>query len=243
MTCWLDEKLLGFDLETTGVDPFSDVPVSFALVRFRDRAPVETIASLVDPGQPISPDAVAVHGITEECARAEGTPLPHAVETICDALIDASQRSVPVVGMNVSFDLTMIDATARRSSGRGLIERGFAAPVVDVLVLDRHFNKYRKGKRRLSDLCEHYGVTQENAHDAVGDVVTCLRVLLAMGVTYPEIGTTHPEILHRRQIGWHADWACGYSVWRAEQGQALLPLSAHYWPLHPVLAQGRSDVA
>ena len=243
MTSWLDEELLGFDLETTGVDPFVDVPVSYALVRLRDRAPIETLASLVDPGQPIHPEAEAVHGITEERARAEGTPLPHAVETICDALIDASQRSVPVVGMNVSFDLTMIDATARRSSGRGLIERGFAAPVVDVLVLDRHFNKYRKGPRKLEALCQHYGVTQENAHDAADDVVTCLAVLLAMGESFKEISTTPPEILHRRQIGWHADWACGFSVWRAERGQPLLPLSAHYWPLHPVLAQERSDVA
>lgn len=242
MTSWLDEELLGFDLETTGVDPFVDVPVSYALVRFHDRAPVETIASLVDPGRPISSEALAVHGITEERARAEGTPLTEAVETICDALVDASERSVTVVGMNVSFDITMLDSVAQRVAGRGLIERGFAAPVVDVLVLDRHFNKYRKGKRRLSDLCEHYGVTQENAHDAAGDVVTCLAVLLAMGVTYPEIGKTHPEILHRRQIGWHADWACGFSIWRAQQGQALLPLSAHYWPIHPALA-GRSDVA
>lgn len=227
---WPDGELLGFDLETTGPDCETDAPVSFALIRFTGRVPVETVASLVNPGQPISEGAEAVHGISEELARSCGAPLADAVTTISDALTDASARGVPVVGMNVSFDLTIADRIARLLFGSGLTERGFCGPVLDVLVIDRHVDRYRKGSRKLAALCELYGVSQQNAHEAGDDVQSCVSVLLAMADKYAEIASATPAFLHEQQVRWHFEWAKEYAGWRERKGMSALPKSQWNWP-------------
>lgn len=228
---WSEEELVGFDLETTGADVSSDSIVSFALVTFEGPEPTRTLTSLVDPGQPITPEAEAVHGISQETAREMGMELGKAVSTIVDTLIDASERSVPVVGMNVCFDLTIVDTLANRIFGAGLLERGFAAPVLDVLVLDRHVDKYRKGSRRLSSLCEHYGVTQKDAHEANDDVRSCVDVLRVMAQRFPEIGAADPAVLSQNQVLWHHEWATEYSRWRVQQGKPALHPRELRWPL------------
>ena len=86
-TGWHDQELLGFDLETTGVDRFFDVPVSFALVTVVDGGVVERRTSLVDPGREIPEGATAIHGITSERARADGMALADAVALLADAIV------------------------------------------------------------------------------------------------------------------------------------------------------------
>src|SRR5580700_10696910 len=63
MTGWTRGELLGFDLETTGIDRFSDVPVSYALVRVEGAQVVQRDTWLVDPGREIPDGATAIHGI------------------------------------------------------------------------------------------------------------------------------------------------------------------------------------
>ena len=50
MTTWMTGELLGFDFETTGVDRFNDVPVSYALVTVEGGEVTSTSAGLVNPG-------------------------------------------------------------------------------------------------------------------------------------------------------------------------------------------------
>ncbi len=155
----MEGELLCFDLETTGVDRFSDVPVSLALLRLRGGVVFERTVALVDPGRPIPEEATAVHGITTDEARRNGLALHAATELVAGALVDASRRGVPVVGVKLDYDLTMVDVLCRALDGRGLPDRGWSGPVLDALVLDRHVDRYRKGRRTLVDLCELYGVT------------------------------------------------------------------------------------
>ncbi|MGH9046617.1 MAG: exonuclease domain-containing protein, partial [Acidimicrobiales bacterium] len=89
---WTSGELLCFDLETTGVDRFNDVPVSLALVRMVDGVPVQRTVELVNPGRAIPPGATAVHGITTEDARRLGLPLQDAVGMVVASLLDASRR-------------------------------------------------------------------------------------------------------------------------------------------------------
>src|SRR5271166_1661749 len=152
VTSWCGGELLGFDLETTGVDRFSDVPVSYALITCVAGEVVERAGGMVDPGREIPVGATAVHGISTARARAEGRPLAEVTEHLAASLVAASQRSVPLVGMNLSYDLTMIDTQCRELDGRGLIERGWSGPALDALPIDRQVDRYRRGPRRLEDL-------------------------------------------------------------------------------------------
>ena len=179
MAAWVESEWLAFDLETTGIDKHHDVPVSFALVTLEGGEVVASRYSVVDPGRQIPEGAAAVHGISTEQAQAEGIPLEEAVGEIAGVLVDASKRGVPVVGFNLSYDLTMMDACCRRLDGRGLVERGWAGPVLDPLVMDKELVRFRKGSgsRKLERLIVEFGITNEAAHDARGDAVASALLL------------------------------------------------------------------
>lgn len=239
-TRWHEQDLLAFDLETTGVDRFSDVPVSYALLAVRAGAVVDRDASLVDPGRDIPLGASAVHGITTERARREGIPLGIAVRHIADVLLDASLHGVPVVGMKLDYDLTMVDSCYRRETGRGLGDDGFRGPVLDALVIDRHVDRYRRGKRTLVDLCAEYKVTIERAHDASADAKAAADVLLALCERYPELCGLSPAELYASQQGWHREWTQSFAAWRCRKGLAPIADEEAEWP---VAFAGRKVVA
>lgn len=224
-------ELVAFDLETTGVDRFADVPVSFALLRIVAGTVVSRRSSLVDPGRPIPAEATAVHGITSERASAEGMALSSAVRLVAGVLLAASRRGIPVVGMNLNYDLTMVDRCYRRETGRGLVDDGFCGPVLDALVLDRHFDRFRPGPRRLVDLCWHYGVPMEQAHDAVADAGAALDVLWAMCDRFEGLPATALDVLHLSQIRWYRSWAVSYSQWRIRNGLPALGECDRTWPI------------
>ena len=228
---WTDGELLCFDLETTGVDRFSDVPVSLALLRLRRGVVLERTVELVDPGRPIPEEATAIHGITNEEARRDGMTLHAAIELVAGALVDASRRGVPVVGVKLDYDLTMVDALCRAIDGRGLPERGWSGPVLDALVLDRHVDRFRKGRRTLVDLCELYGVTIGQAHSAHCDAAAAAGVLLSMAGRYEELSGASLNELHLGQVEYHRDWVVSYDEWRQSRGLDPLDSREASWPL------------
>ncbi|GDY61930.1 hypothetical protein SAV14893_013230 [Streptomyces avermitilis] len=71
---WHEQLLIGFDLETTGTDPREARIVTGAVIEVKGQEPVGRREWLADPGVEIPADAVAVHGITNERAAAEGGP-------------------------------------------------------------------------------------------------------------------------------------------------------------------------
>ena len=230
-TAWPDSEMLAFDLETTGVDCFADVPVAFALVRVRAGLLVGTTAAYVDAGLEIPAAATAVHGITTAHVRAAGVPLATAVVFLAGELVAASSSGVPIVGMNLDYDLTMLDVLHRRIAGTGLLERGFRGPVLDALVLDRHLDKFRRGRRTLADLCAHYGVTLARAHDAAADARAAADVVSAMCRSYPELSVLSLEDLHALQGDWHREWTTSFTEWRRRMGMSPPDDMGGAWPI------------
>jgi DNA polymerase-3 subunit epsilon len=228
---WYEQDLLAFDLETTGVDRFADVPVSYALVTVRGGAVVTNDSSLVDPGREIPPEASMVHGITTELARGRGIPLGIAVSHVAGRVLDASRRGVPIVGMNLDFDLTMLDVCYRRETGRGLEDDGFCGPVLDALVIDRHVDRYRRGKRTLTDLCTCYGVAIDHAHDAAADAKAAANVVQAMCKRYPELSMRPSSELHVAQEAWHREWRASFARWRLRVGLSPIVDEDARWPI------------
>jgi DNA polymerase III subunit epsilon len=106
--------MLGFDLETTGLDVNCDRIVQYALVLRRPgREPVRA-CSIVNPRYPIPEAAAVVHGITTKRAEAEGQPARQALAILLAGIGQAVARGWPVVAMNGCYDLTLLDRELRR---------------------------------------------------------------------------------------------------------------------------------
>ncbi len=121
------------------------------------------------------------------------------------------------------------DQVARRLLGRGLEPEGLY--VLDALVIDRHFDRFRRGKRRLSDLARYYGVELADAHNAAADAEAAARVVLAMADIYPELAWASLGDLTASQVLWHWEWAEDFSGYLERNSKAPLAPSEYLWPV------------
>ena len=225
---------IGFDLETTGVSSFLDVPVSYGFVeRLSGESGVvsKREGGYVNPGVPIPSGAAAIHGITDDMV-ADATPLREAMETVAERLTAVWSAGDVVVGMNVSYDLTMVNSLCQRLGSATLEQRGAVGPVLDVLILDRHFDKWRKGSRKLSDLCVHYGVTLGSAHAAVEDAEASLEVFEALRQQYPAIGEIPVALMNETLRAWYQEWLASFSQYLEKKGEVPINAGRYEWPIH-----------
>ena len=199
---WYLNRLAGFDLETTGVDVETDRIVTACVVQCGGKQPTQSFNWMADPGIEIPEGAARVHGITTERARAEGRPAAEVVEQLVAALAECVLAGQPIVAMNASFDLTILDREARRHGVQPLTNMvGRDLRVIDPRVLDKQVSR-RKGSRTLSDLCEHYSVKLDGAHSADADAIAACRVAWRLGSTVPQLGEMSIDDLHQAQIKW-----------------------------------------
>ncbi|SFY48988.1 3'-5' exonuclease [Streptomyces sp. F-1] len=230
---WHRELLIGFDLETTGTDPREARIVSGAVIEVRAGERLGHREWLADPGVEIPEDAVAVHGISNERAAAEGEPADRVADAIARALVSYWTAGVPVVAYNAAFDLTLLSAELRRHGLPSLSDRlgGLApAPVVDPYTIDRWADRYRRGKRNLEAVCAEYGVVLDAAHNASADALAAARLATAIADRHPKIAALGPAELHRRQIEWYAQWAADFQAFLRRKGEAAAVVDGA-WPL------------
>ncbi|KAA5834296.1 DNA polymerase III subunit epsilon [Saccharopolyspora hirsuta] len=198
---WADGPLLAFDLETTGTDTAHDRIVTATVISIVPGRAPDVRTWLADPGVEIPDGAAEVHGITTEHAREHGRDAAEVVAEVAGALAGPWCESTPLCVFNAPFDLSLLDAELRRHHGRDL---ELAGPVVDPRCLDKHLDRYRRGKRTLGDLCTHYRVRLDAAHDSASDALACARLAWRLAKAYPaKIGTRPLAELHRDQIAWH----------------------------------------
>ena len=237
MTCWYEGPLAAFDTETTGVDVETDRIVSAAVVvQDAPGSRPRMTRWLVNPGVPVPEAATAVHGLTDEHLQRNGRwPAPVMYE-IAEELAEQAAMARPLVVMNAPFDLTLLDRELRRHRASSL-DRWFESSTLRVLdprVLDKHLDRYRKGRRTLTDLCAHYGVTLEGAHDAAADALAALDLVRALGRRFAaRLERLSPAELHTLQTTWHAAQARGLQAWFAKSGTEEIVNPA--WPLRPDL--------
>ncbi|MFE0465105.1 3'-5' exonuclease [Kitasatospora sp. NPDC058965] len=235
---WYRGPFASFDTETTGVDVEQDRIVSAALVlQSAPGAEPTRLSWLADPGVPIPEGARAVHGITDERVRAEGRPPALVTAEIAAALAAQARAGVPLVVMNAPYDLTLLDRELRRHRDSSLdaFLAGAELLVVDPRVLDKHVDRYRKGRRTLTDLCAHYGVVLDGAHDAGADAWAALQLVRVLGERYQgTLGAFSPAELHLRQRTWHAAQARGLQEWFDRSGTP--ERVDRSWPLRPAAA-------
>lgn len=237
---WHLGRLAGFDTESTGVDVEQDRIVTACIVEVGGKTPPLTSNWLSDvDGMEIPKAASDIHGVTTEKARADGAPAAEVVEQLVAGLTQVVLAGTPLVIMNAPYDLTLLDREARRYGIKTLTDTvGDDLRVVDPRVIDKRLDKFRRGKRTLTDLCRHYKVRLDGAHSADADAIAACRVAWRLGEVFPQI-VGHVDGLHELQAKWHAEWAADFQQHLREKGQADAVIDGS-WPLRPVETGGAS---
>ena len=191
-------RMLAFDLETTSATPKEARIVTSALVRI-DGRDVQKVEHLADPGIEIPQEATNVHGITTEKARAEGRPHEEVLKDTVDAIKAAWEDGLTLIVYNAAFDLTVLRSLTGDFTVTG--------PVYDPYVIDRVSDKWRKGKRTLGAVCEHYGVELGNAHEATADALAAARVAWKqVRQHYPNLAQMDEnELMEFQAVKWYED--------------------------------------
>jgi DNA polymerase III subunit epsilon len=168
-----------FDTETTGLSFSSgDRLIEIGCVELFNR--VETGRSFhayVNPGRPVHPDAVAVHGLSD--AFLADKPGFHQ---LCDELLEFIADS-PLIAHNAGFDFGFLNGELGLC-GRSLV---CTSRMVDTLALARQ--RHPGAKHTLDALCTRYGI--DRSHRALHGALLDAQLLAQVYV----------ELTGGRQIG------------------------------------------
>ena len=159
-----------FDTETTGLDPdLGDEIVSIGAVRIVNRRLLrsETFDVLVDPGRPIPPESVAVHGITRE--RVAGQP---RIGEVLPRLWSFAEDTV-LVAHNAAFDMRFLQLQEAATGVR------FRQPVLDTLLLAAVVHP-SESTHSLETLAQRLGIALEGRHTALGDAILTGEIFLRL---------------------------------------------------------------
>lgn len=157
--------LVCVDVETTGLTLDKGARVcEIALLRSEGEREVARFESLVHPQQPIPPEVIRVHGITDAMVA--------AAPVFTDLLPDIRDllRGAVVVGHNVHFDLRFL-RHEWRVAGEELPE----CAAVDTLALARAYFDFPQNG--LGAIAAALGIDHAAAHRAMGDVLATWSVL------------------------------------------------------------------
>jgi DNA polymerase-3 subunit epsilon len=143
-----------FDTETTGLDNREDRVIEIGGVELENQFPTgRTLHIFINPGnRKVHPDALAIHGITDEFLK-DKPPFADVAQQIIDFFGDARW-----VAHNATFDMGFINA----EFGRIGLPAIAGERVTDTLALARRKNPM--GPNSLDALCRRYGI--DNSHRA-----------------------------------------------------------------------------
>jgi DNA polymerase-3 subunit epsilon len=179
--------LVGFDIESTGLDTGSDEAISYGFAEFRDGRLAAQDQFFVLPDVQIHPAAERVHGISFEKLRVwrrqeialSATAGAHRALQV---LLSYAARRATFVGANPIFDYSMLDSTLKRHGSAGLLASGFdfdRVLILDVVSHDLEIEARTTAHRRgLTKLCEVHGV-QPGHHIAAEDARAACEVLIS----------------------------------------------------------------
>jgi DNA polymerase-3 subunit epsilon len=229
-----DIRKAGFDTETTGTDPNKARIVTAAIVLRGPGLETHTITWLINPGVPIPPETTAIHGIGDAKAQADGQDPKTALDEIADHLVTRIWERSPIVAYNLAYDWTVLDRELCRHSLPTMADRlkGWTDfRMVDPLVIDRHFAKFRSGSRKLGRVCEVHGVELKDWHAADADALAAVMVAEAQFARYPELAAMPPSSLFEKQQVWHREWAADFQTYKRRSDPTVVIDGS--WPLQP----------
>lgn len=165
-TALCDVTFCVIDLETTGGSPTTCAITEVGAVKVRGGKQLATFQTLVNPGAAIPPTITYLTGICDQMVvrapRIEGV-LPSLLEFIGNDVI---------VGHNVRFDLSFIQAALGRSQ-RPLLTN----PTIDTVALARRLVRDEVPNCKLGTLAQHLRLDHRPSHRALDDAAATADLL------------------------------------------------------------------
>lgn len=155
----LPNDLVFFDLEATGLNIIQDRIVQVAMIKlFADGRAPEELELKINPGIPVSEEAAAIHGLTNDDLKDEPA-FKNVAQRLFDFIGDAD-----LGGYNSNrYDVPLLQEEFYRA--------GLYLDTNNRRLLDSQQIFYRMEPRTLSAALKFYaGKEMENAHDALADV-------------------------------------------------------------------------
>jgi DNA polymerase-3 subunit epsilon len=168
-------RLIALDTESTGVNPRSDRLVELAALAFDPHTGTvgDTFHRYLNPERSVPPEAVEVHGLTEEFLADK----PRFAQ-VADELFDFIGTDAAVVIHNARFDVGFLDAELARIKARAFSQR--IEHIEDTLAMSRRAVRART--HTLDALCDRFGVDR-SARQLHGALMDC-ELLAAV---YPKL--------------------------------------------------------
>lgn len=162
----LKRDLVFFDVETTGLHVIRDRILQIAMIKyFKNGTAPEELSMILNPGIPIAPEALAIHGIGPEQVANQPT-FKEAAQKLYDFLGDAD-----LAGYNSNrFDIPILAEEFARC--------GFDLDLENRRQIDVQRIFYKMEPRTLKAAYQFYCNEElKDAHDALIDIRATVRVL------------------------------------------------------------------
>lgn len=172
------------DLETTGGSPSQCEITEIGAVKYQRGDLTGTFQTLVDPGLPIPPSITVLTGITEAMVI-DAPPITEALPTFLEFIGDSV-----IVGHNVRFDLSFLNAAAMRL-GYGRLPNKSA----DTAGLARRLVRTEVKNLRLQSLAAHFRSPVTPNHRALEDARATAHVFHALLERAGTLGVTNLDDL------------------------------------------------
>jgi DNA polymerase-3 subunit epsilon len=222
----LRRALVCLDTETTGVNPDTSRIVSLACLREEPDGRTATFATLVNPGEPIPPEASAIHGITDAMV-ASAPPFRDIAPALRDFLGDADLVGFGIQRFDVPLLLREFDRT------------GIPFDLGDRIVIDVKSLYHRLRPRTLSDAYREFtGRELDGAHGALADTRACREVLDAMLAAHPDLPA---DVLALGEPAQNPEWVDPFGKLAWKDGEIVFRFGKYDGvPLRHVLKTDRS---
>lgn len=188
-----DLKFACLDTETTGLSPAGGGKVCEVAVSVSQGGKVlEEFATLLNPGMPIHPEVVAIHGITTKMVQAAPT-----FEQILPRLVALLDGTV-IVAHNADFDISFLRAEFEAC---GLHMPDY--PVLDTLKFARKNGSF--SRNNLGVIAAELGIENSGWHRAMADVKMTEQIFYYFLKKFIEKGACTLEELQKCQLRKVAD--------------------------------------
>lgn len=168
----LCEKYIAFDVETTGLSPYNDRIVEVGAVIFKNKVPVKSFGSLVNPNRLISPSVTKINHITNEMLAAAPSE-EEVYSKLYDFMKEAMDGQAIVCAHNAKFDMDFLSETFKRL--------GYNAEILytDTLYISRSLVPDLDNHKQPT-VAAYFGIVNENAHRAESDAEVCGKILACL---------------------------------------------------------------
>lgn len=155
------------DLEMTGLSAKTDQIIEIGAIKIKDNRMVDSYACIVNSHCSVPERIVELTGITDEMVRA-GVDRDEAILKLLDFI-----QGYVLVGQNLNFDYGFLKQWAVNH------KRPLEAKACDTLKIARAMLPVEQSKK-LSSLCEYFGIERQREHRALDDAVETWKVFCAL---------------------------------------------------------------